>query len=154
MPINSIPISQYGLRLPPQASLKEALTLMLEKQVNHIAICEMNGRYVGILSTNAILHTLIPASAKVSGGLSSLRFTGDAIRLLTAHLRDLETHQVGQFVNMSVPVMREDDPILEAAKLLADSSTPLPVIDKNGKFVGVLSRRALLAYLLANEGEN
>lgn len=151
MPVSSIPIFEERITLKPDASLKQALTLLLEKHVNHLAICEADGRFVGLLSTNAILHALIPASATAPGGLSSLRFTGDAVRLLTSHLQDLETLRVGDFVNKDVPVMRAEDPILEAAKRLADSSTPLPVISSNGALGGLLSRRALLAYLLDHE---
>jgi CBS domain-containing protein len=151
MPIQSIPLFKEKLCLKPESSLKQALSLMLEKQVNHVAICQEDGRFVGLLSTNAILHALIPASATAQGGLSNLRFTGDAIRLLIGHLNDLESLQVGRFINQSVPVMRVNDPILEAAKLLADSSTPLPIVDEEYKFQGVLSRRALLTYLLAQE---
>ena len=89
MPISSIPLFEEKLSLRPDASLKEALTLLLEKHVNHLAICESDGRFVGLLSTNAILHALIPASATTPGGLTNLRFTGDAVRLLTSHLQDL-----------------------------------------------------------------
>lgn len=151
MPIYSIPRTKDKVSLEPDASLKQALDLMLEREINHVAICQADGRFVGLVSTNAILQALIPASATAQGGLSNLRFTGDAIRLLTGHLQALETLKVSQFINNKVSVMRINDPVLEAAKLLADSSIPLPIVDDDGKFQGVLSRRNLLSYLLSHD---
>lgn len=124
---------------------------MLENQVNHLVVCDENKQFVGILSTNAIIKALVPASAQVEGGLSDLKFIGDAVRLLTAHLQNLQSLKVGEFTKKDVPVLHEDSPILEAAKLLAESSSPLPVVSMSGELIGLLSRRALLSYLWAQE---
>lgn len=151
MPISSIQIYPPNTCIKPDESLRYALELMLENQINHLCVCDENKKFLGILSTNAILNALIPASAQAEGGLSNLRFAGDAVRLLTAHLHKLESFKAGNFTKKDVTVLREDSPILEAAKLLAASTSPLPVVNKGGELIGVLSRRALLTYLLAQE---
>ena len=45
------------------------------------------------------------------------------------------------------PPLDENCPLLEAALLLSNSLTPLPVVDSSGKLLGMLSRRGLLEYL-------
>ena len=151
MPVSAIQLFPPDTCISTEETLKHALELMLEKQVNHLAVCNKDKRFFGIISTNAIIKAIIPASAQVEGGLSNLKFIGDAIRLLTAHLRDLEILKVGEFTQTNVTVLHEDSPILEAAKLLSTSTAPLPVIDEDGALVGMLSKRALLTYLLAQE---
>jgi len=152
MPINAIPIFPPTVILKPDDSLLDTLKLMLSKQINHAPICDGDGVFIGLICTNAILRALIPASAKAEGGLSDLKFVGDGIRLLSSHLRDLDRLKVVEFANNDLPVLHEDSPILEATLKLAESAAPLPVVGKDGKLLGVISRRALLAYLLAQQG--
>lgn len=148
MSIQSIPYCPPTIGLRPESSLLDALKLMLEKQINHVPLCDDNGRFAGIISTQAILFELIPASARVEHGLSNLKFAGDATRLLSSHLHGLEHRSVGELAEKNVPVLEEDCPILEAALLLSQSAAPLPVIGKDGKLRGMFSRRILLAYLV------
>jgi len=152
MSIKAIPICPPSVCLSPDSSLKGALKLMLEKQINHIPICDATGKFEGTISTNAILRALIPASARIEGGLSNLAFVGDAMSMLTTHLHALENLKVGEFAKKDVPVLKEDCPTLEAALLLTQSTAPLPVVGKDGKLIGMLSRRALLAYLAQQAG--
>ncbi|MFN3396900.1 MAG: HPP family protein [Sulfurimicrobium sp.] len=147
MSIKAIPICPPTLCLQPEAKLMDALKLMLEKQVNHVPLCDGSGGFAGVVSTNAVLQALIPASARTKGGLSDLRFAGDADRMLTGRLHDLERLTVGEFAARDILRLDEDCPLLEAALQLANSTAPLPVVGADGKLRGMLSRRALLAYL-------
>lgn len=152
MPINAIPFFPPTVILKPDDSLLDTLKLMLSKQINHAPICDVNGVFIGLISTNAILRALIPASAKTEGGLSDLKFVGDGMRLLSSHLRNLDRLKVVEFANKGMPALHEDSPILEATLQLAESTAPLPVVGKDGKLLGLISRRALLTYLLAQQG--
>ncbi|MEW5942493.1 MAG: CBS domain-containing protein [Pseudomonadota bacterium] len=152
MSIRSIPTFPPTVCLKPQATLLDALRLMLEKEINHIPLCDAQGSFAGIISTSAILRALIPASARVEGGLANLKFVGDALPMLSAHLRDLERLKAGEFALKDIAVLDEDCPILEAILLLTQSAVPLPVVGKDGRLRGMLSRRALLAYLAQQAG--
>lgn len=152
MSIKSIPTIPPAVCLKPEANLQDALRLMLENQINHIPLCDDQGGFAGIVSTSAILRALIPVSARVEGGLSNLKFVGDALPMLGAHLRELERMKVGEFAQKDIAVLDEDCPILEAMLLLTRSAVPLPVVGKDGRLRGMLSRRALLAYLARQAG--
>lgn len=152
MPINAIPFFPPTVTLKSDDSLLDALKLMLANQINHAPICDGEGVFIGLISTNAILRALIPASATTEGGLSSLKFAGDGLRLLASHLHNLGRIKVAEFASTDMHVLREDSPILEAAQQLAKSAAPLPMVNKEGKLLGLISRRALLAYLIAQQG--
>jgi CBS domain-containing protein len=152
MSIQSIPYYPPTNGIHPDTSLLDALKLMLEKCINHVPLRDDEGKFAGIVSTQSILSELIPASARVEHGLSDLKFAGDATRLLSSHLRDLGSRSVGEIAKKNVPVLDEECPTLEAALLLSQSTSPLPVISKDGILLGMLSRRILLAYLVQQAG--
>ena len=152
MTIQSIPYCPPAIGIDPESSLLDALKLMLEKRINHVPLRDGNGSFAGIVSTQSILAELIPVSARVEHGLADLKFAGDATRLLSSHLHGLEHRTVGEFAEKNVPVLEEDCPLLEAALLLSQSAAPMPVIGKDGRLRGMLSRRALLAYLVQQAG--
>ena len=151
MSIKNIPLSPASATLTPDATLMDALRVLLEHRINHLAVCGEQG-FVGLINTNDILRALIPASARVEGGLSDLKFVGDAGRMLTAHLHDLERLKVGELARKGMPVLDENCPLMEAALLLTQSAAPLPVVGADGRLRGMLSRRALLAYLAQQAG--
>jgi CBS domain-containing protein len=152
MAVRHIPLSPAVITLSPETSLKQALGFMLEREINHLPILDERG-YRGMLDINDILHELIPASARVYGGLNDLRFAGDAAGLLTTHLKDLEGRTVCELARRDLPVLRDDCPVLEAALLLSRQAAPLPVLDGDGRLLGMLSRRRLLRYLVQQAGE-
>ena len=147
MSIKNIPYCPPTASLKPEASVLDALRLMLDKQINHVPLCDDSGGFAGIVSTNQILHELIPASARVEHGLDNLSFAGDALGMLIGRLRDLERRPAAAVANRNVPVLSEDTPILEAALLLTQSTAPLPIVSADGRLLGMLSRRILLTFL-------
>ncbi|BAN35027.1 hypothetical protein SCD_n01198 [Sulfuricella denitrificans skB26] len=152
MTIRSIPRYPPSIELRLESSLLGALKLMLEKHINHLPLCDENGRFIGIVSTQSILSELIPVSARMEHGLSDLKFAGDATPLLCSHLHGLEHRSVGELAEKNMPVLDEDCPLLEAALLLSQNTSPLPVIGKDGRLRGMLSRHTLLAYIVQQAG--
>ncbi len=149
MTIKAVPLSPEYFCLDSDASLIDALKLMLEKGINHVPVCDPE-RFVGIVGINDILLELIPVSARVEHGLADLAFAGDATRLLAAHVEDLKRRTVKERVKKG-QVLDESCPLLEAALLLSQNPSPLPVVGAKGEFRGMLSRLALLGYLVAQE---
>jgi len=135
----------------PDTSLLDALRLMLEKGVNHLPVCD-GGAWAGLLDINDILGELLPVSARVDHGLKDLRFVGDGVSLIAGHFKDLANKPVREVELHDLPTLDEDTPLLEAALLLHRHAAPLPVLGADGKFKGMLSRRSLLAHLIAKVG--
>lgn len=151
MTLRAVPLLYETVCLKPDSSLLEALHLLLEKEVNHLPVCN-KGSWAGLLDINDILGELLPISARGDHGLKDLRFVGEGTSLIAKHVKELEKIKVSQVELHDLPVLEEDTPLLEAALLLHRYAKPLPVLGKDGKFKGMLSRRILLAYLINKMG--
>lgn len=150
MTIRSLSIVISATTITPQASVMEALQIMIANRSNHVPVCDSE-RYIGLISVNDILQKLLPAGVEMPHGVPDLKFAGDALRLLASHFRHLRELTVKEILHHTEP-LDENCPLLEAALMLSHSLTPLPVVDSSGKLLGMLSRRGLLEYL-AREAE-
>ncbi len=137
--------------LSPETSLLDALHQMLDKGVNHLPVCN-GGKWAGLVDISDILGELLPASARGEHGLNDLRFVGDGTALIATHLKELAAKRLRDVDLLDLPALDEDTPLLEAALLLYRHASPLPVLGADGKFKGMLSRRVLLAHLIAQAG--
>lgn len=148
MPLRALPVCPPTLTLSPHSTVSEAMSLMIQREVNHIPLCETDGRYVGLISSNAILRALLPASARVEHGVDNLHFLGDALPMLLDHLRSNADRRALELADTDVRAVVQNTPLMEAAAQLAHTTSPLPVVDGEGRLLGMLSRRMLLTYLL------
>lgn len=145
MTIRTLPIIIAATTITSQATVLEALQVMIANRSNHVPVCD-GERYIGVISVNDILQKLLPAGVDGPHGLPDLKFAGDATRLMGSHFRHLRDQKAKDILHQAQP-LDETCPLLEAALLLSHSPTPLPVVDQNGKLLGMLSRRGLLEYL-------
>jgi len=146
MTLRAVPLLPEPACLSPDASLLDALHLMLDRRVNHLPVCN-DGNWAGLVDINDILGELLPVSARGAHGLRDLRFVGDGTTLIAKHIKALTDKKVGEVELHDLPTLDEDTPLLEAALLLHRHAKPLPVLSANGKLKGMLSRRILLAHL-------
>jgi len=151
MTLRAVTLHPEPLCVSPDTSLLDALHLMLDKGVNHIPVCD-GGAWAGLVDINDILYELLPVSARGEHGLKDLRFVGDGVSLIAGHLKDLANKPVREVELHDLPTLDEDTPLLEAALLLHRHVAPLPVLDADGKFKGMLSRRTLLKHLITRVG--
>jgi CBS domain-containing protein len=151
MTLRAVPLLPEAVCLKPESSLLDALRLLLEKGVNHLPVCNGDS-WAGLLDINDILGELLPVSARGEHGLKNLRFVGDGTALISSHVSKLKDISVRQVQLHDLPTLDEDTPLLEAALLLHRHGKPLPVLGKDGKFKGMLSRRVLLAHLINKMG--
>lgn len=148
MTIQQIPLMP-PVCIAPGSSPVDALHLLVKRGFNHLPVCA-DGKLLGLLGINDLLLQIIPFSARIEGGLTDLRFAGDAQGLISSMLEQLKSRTVDSIMHQPEIVLSEDCPILEAALLLSKHNSPLPVLDRQGMLRGMLSRRALLSYLLEN----
>jgi CBS domain-containing protein len=147
MTLRAVTLHPEPLCVSPDTSLLDALHLMLDKGVNHIPVCD-GGAWAGLVDINDILYELLPVSARGEHGLTDLRFVGDGVALIASHFKDLANKPVRDVELHDLPTLDEDTPLLEAALLLHRHVAPLPVLNADGKFKGMLSRRGLLKHLI------
>lgn len=140
----------YGLTpigMPENATVAEVLARMLEKQTNHIALNDDEGRFVGLVSARGLLGRIVPAAARVEHGLSDLMFAGDALPMLVSHFNDLKAMPAAAHAESRMDTLRTRTPLTETVFLLSRAKGPLPVLDDEDRLVGALTPRAMLAFL-------
>ncbi|NTV95207.1 MAG: CBS domain-containing protein [Thiobacillus sp.] len=148
MTVRALPICPPTLTLSPEATVAEAMSMMIQREVNHIPLCAEHGRFLGLISSNAVLRALLPAGARIEHGVENLNFAGDTLPMLLYHLRDEAQRPAMELADASVTPVRQGTPLLEAAQLLSRTTAPLPVVGDDGRLIGMMSRRMLLTYLL------
>lgn len=151
MTIEAIALNAPSLCLPIDASLDQALALMLASGVNHAPVCQ--GReWVGMLSMRDLVGTVLPESARMARGMTDLDLEGDASVQLLRQLKDLGRLKVADLVRRDVPILQRDHGLAAAALLIYQQAMPLPVLGSDGSFLGMLSPRALMQHLVERAG--
>ncbi len=116
----------------PETPVFEASEIMKREGVQRLPVLDMSGNLVGIVSEKNIIN------ASPNGKLSMVEF---------AH--QLSLLKVGDVMSREVITVYTDDPIEQAARKMCDQDVSiLPVIDYNGKLVGVVTRSDLFKLLL------
>ncbi len=116
----------------PETPVFEASEIMKKEGVQRLPVLDSNGSLVGIVTEKNIVN------ATPSGKFSMVEF---------AHQLSLLT--VGDVMSREVITVYTDDPIEQAARKMADLDVSfLPVVDYNGKLVGVVTRSDMFKLLL------
>ena len=116
----------------PDMGVYEAFELMKNEGVQRLPVLDNDGNLVGIISEKNI------TSAAADREVSIVEFA-----LLLSKIK------VGDVMTKEVITVSVDDPVELAARKMSDNDISiLPVVDNNGKLVGVVSRSDLFRLLL------
>lgn len=116
----------------PDMGVFEAFELMKNEGVQRLPVLDNDGNLVGIISEKNI------TSAAADRKVSIVEFA-----LLLSKIK------VGDVMTKEVITVSVDDPVELAARKMSDNDISiLPVVDNNGKLVGVVSRSDLFRLLL------
>ena len=116
----------------PDMGVFEAFELMKNEGVQRLPVLDNDGHLVGIISEKNI------TSAAADRKVSIVEFA-----LLLSKIK------VGDVMTKEVITVSIDDPVELAARKMSDNDISiLPVVDNNGKLVGIVSRSDLFRLLL------
>lgn len=136
-------MSSEVLVTSPEATPYEVARAMVEERVDALPVVDRDRRVVGIVSEDDLLSRINFPHGKVLDGLRALFGQGDR-RLEKAVARD-----VSGLMSRDVQVVRERDSLQEVAERMMDQHLRvLPVVDAEGRLVGLVSRRQIVQALL------
>ena len=119
--------------IDPDRTVLEALLMMYDHDIRRLPVIE-KGKLIGIISDRDIKQTMgrpFLSDKQRSGESDELRFA----------VRDVMTH--------NLITVRQDDDLKEAIELIVENKiSGLPVVDRDGNLVGVVSTIDLLRYCL------
>lgn len=127
----------------PGTGLRELVTLLLQKRRNAIPVVDDERRVIGIITSSDLVER-----AGLPLRLELLRALGEPDEpRVAAHLTALdgEGRTAASIMTRDVVTIGPDQPLTEAARqMLLKRLKRLPVVDSNGRLVGMLSRYDLL----------
>ncbi|HEX6207278.1 MAG TPA: CBS domain-containing protein [Actinomycetota bacterium] len=131
---------------------KDVVRMMLEHRVSGVPVLDGEGRLTGIV-TEADLLTLEEGKVEPKHRRSFLEWLVQPGRLAEIEAEAAEV-RAADIMTPSVVTARPELTVPEAAKLMLDAQVKrLPVIDEDGKVLGIVSRRDLLQPFLRTDEE-
>jgi CBS domain-containing protein len=110
------------LTVPPEASIKEAIDLLLREQISGLPVVDDDGRLVGVITEFALLAM--------------------------AYDRRVKNHRVNQHMTRELITVEADDPVSRVADLCIVHRVRRVPVMQNGRLVGIIARRDVLRALV------
>lgn len=133
------------LTLSPDATVEEALKIFEDNDIRTIPVIDKDGKIAGLFGLKELLFALLPASVRMENGLENLEFLMGADAGIAKRLKKLHAVPVNEIMNKKPVTAHEDTATIEALRLMALEGSPVLIADeKNGKFLGMISRKSLI----------
>lgn len=133
-------IIKEAVTITEDASFHSAIELMIEKQTNSLLVVDEDGKLVGEISVTGLLDAVVPEyldGDSIAAHFASADMFNDAVT-------STAEKQVKFFMDQKVESVKETEGIMAiAAVAIAHKKARIPVVDEDGRPVGVISRRGL-----------
>jgi CBS domain-containing protein len=122
---------------PPDTSLRDAVTLLVERELRSLPVVDDAGRLLGIVTNADLARGGVPARVELIGSLDE----ADREHLLAA----IPERTIGEVMTREGVTVSPGGTLGDAARLMARRRLKrLPVVDDGGRLVGILSRADVL----------
>jgi CBS domain-containing protein len=144
-------MSKNVITISPEDSISDAIEKMAKNNISGLIVVEEE-KVVGVISESDVLRVFkseIPEiSTSTSVTLSILLILEKGIKAIN-EMKKIGKLKVKNLMSKRVFYVKPEDTILEAARIMNKKDVRrLPVIDENGKLVGVISRTDILRALV------
>jgi len=122
--------------------LKDVAEAMARRGISGVPVLDQNQAVVGVISERDFLNAFGPAGAKSFMEVLAICLAGTGCIAVTAR------KQKAKEIMTSPPIcVREETAVSEIARLFAEKRiNRVPVTDRNGKLVGIVSRADIVRY--------
>jgi CBS-domain-containing membrane protein len=137
--------------IAPDVIVADALDIISQHAIRAVPVVDSDANYSGMFGLHSLMDDLLPTAARMEGGLSDLSFLEGGAPSAAKRIRKLAPQAVKTVIQTPEPesILTPDVPMLEAIRRLYKFGSPLPVVDENGKFIGLVSEQSCLNYLAA-----
>lgn len=129
----------------PGTSVEKVIQIIDTNDIQRVAVVDNNGKFLGLISDRDLLTAF---SEKTIGiwnfFMSKIPFTERGKRYQDV-IQCIQSRTAGEIMKTDLTIVNEDTPLHKALTLMTQKALKrLPVIDKDGKFKGMISRDSLL----------
>lgn len=133
-------------------SVEQCAKLLQEHNISGLPVLDEAGKVAGIVTEGDLIRRAsrikAPGYLEILGGLIYL----GSPKKFVEELQRAMSLEAGQLMSKDVISVKPDDEIDEAATLMVEKGiSRLPVIDRNDKLVGIVSRRDIMGRLYNNK---
>ena len=138
-------MTENVLSVTPDASLREAASVLVEHRISGVPVVDRNGEVVGVLSEADVV---MKASGETGrGGLFAWLFDPDVV------VEKVTAQTVGESMSSPAITTTPSRGIHQAARLMIDEGVNrLPVVE-DGKLVGILTRADIVRAFTRDDAE-
>lgn len=123
-----------------EKTLSEAVKQMVDKKTNSLVVVDSENKPIGIVSSYSLIQTIVPAYLKDDPANSQFGAEGT----LDKYAEKFKDKLVKDVMIKDIHCLSIDDAMIEAAAFATgDNRRILPVIDKEGKIAGAVSRTCI-----------
>lgn len=123
----------------PETTLKEVAALLVERRISGVPVCDRDGKVVGVVSERDLLYKELGREERGGGPLAWFA-TGPAAAAAKANART-----AGDTMTSPAVTIEASRRAGAAARLMIDRNVNrLPVVDRRGELVGIISRADLV----------
>ncbi|EDX78131.1 hypothetical protein MC7420_7869 [Coleofasciculus chthonoplastes PCC 7420] len=148
-------MSRDPITVSPQTPIREAMKILAERRISGLLVVNDVGKLVGIISETDLLWQQTGVEPPVY-----IVFLDSVIYLENPARYEEELHKalgqtVGEVMTHAPVVVKPDQPLRKAAKLMQDKSLRrLAVTDNQGKVIGVLTAGDIVRAMIAELDES
>jgi len=133
--------------------LRDAAEIILTHHFRNVPVVDDTGRYLGVISSNRLLASILPKAATMDEGMADLSFVKDTVDDLRERWRDAENLPVTQFIDTSLRTVGPETSLAETLLALYQNRTSLPVVEEEtGRLVGIVSHWGVGMAVLGRNG--
>ncbi|PLX21034.1 hypothetical protein C0584_04600 [Candidatus Parcubacteria bacterium] len=121
-------------------TILEAVKLMVENKTNSLVVVDENKHPIGTLSSYTLVREVVPAYLKDDPIFSNFGAEGT----FDKYAEKMKDHKVDDIMHKDFHTLSVDDAMIEAASYAIKASRRImPVVDKDGLMVGVVTRTCI-----------
>lgn len=133
-------ITKPAVTVSEEASLREALELMIARQTNTLLVTDAEGKLIGEVGVSNVLNAVVPDY--LNGDSIAANFASED--MFKEAVKDAEEKQVKFFMSDELDAIELTDSLMSVATTaIENNQVRIPVVDASGKPVGIISRQGI-----------
>lgn len=135
--------------ISPDINVADAIAIISEHAIRAVPVVDNDANYYGMFGLHSLMDDLLPIAARMEGGITDLSFVEGGAPGAAKRIRKLSPHPVKTVIHApdGRSLLTPDIPILEVIRRLSQFGSPLPVVDENKKFLGIVTEQSCLEHL-------
>ena len=142
-------ISTASRSLGAESTVGEAARLLAESGGEAVAVCGADRRYIGLFGLGELFALLVPRVALAGDISANVRFVADDLSVLTGRYSEIAALTLGDWCDRDAVTLAAGAPAAEALRLFFRGHRALPVLDGDGRFLGLITGTGALGAIAA-----